>query len=407
VNQQTNHPAPLDDVRVLDFTVMLAGPFATMMLGDYGAEIIKIEEPSRGDLARTGGPFLPQDTQRKAGGFFLSINRNKKSITLNLKHPQAVEIVKELVKVADVVMENFRPGVMDRLGLGYEALSEVNPKIVYTSISGFGRTGPYRDRPSFDLVAQAMGGVMSITGPKGGPPCKFGPGIGDIWPASMAAFTTMAALHRAKSTGEGQHVDAAMYDSMVYMMERALMMYSLAGIVSQPEGNTHPLYAPYDCFQTRDNKYLVIAGHWDKQWAGLCRTMEMEHLIEDPRFRTVPDRANNYGELRPIVEQWTVSSDRDDLVNRLLANDVPCGPVNTVEDIHQCPQAAQRNMLVEVPHPLGEPFKIAGVPVKLSKTPGSLRSEAPRLGEHNREVYGELLGYDAARVRRLKEEGII
>lgn len=401
-----NH-LPLEDIRVLDFTVMLAGPFATMMLGDFGAEIIKVEEPEKGDPARAGGPFAPHDTERKAGGFFLSINRNKKSITLNLKHPAGIEIAKALAGQSHVFIENFRPGVMERLGLGYEALREINPKIVYASISGFGHTGPYRDRPTFDLVAQAMGGAMSITGPKHGPPLKFGPGIGDIWPAAMAAFTIMAALHWAERTGEGQHIDCAMYDSMIYMMERAVMMYSLAGIVSRPEGNAHPLYAPYDSFETRDGNYVVIAGHWDKQWANLCRAMGMEGLVNDPRYVSVPDRAANYAELKPVIEQWTRAHGRDEIVEFLLACDVPVAAVNTVEDIFQCPQVEERGILVEVDHPLRGTFKVVDVPAKLSETRGRVRRAAPRLGQDNDELYGQLLGYGPERLRALRKEKVI
>ena len=256
----------LNDIRVLDFTLMLAGPYATMMLGDYGAEIIKIEQPGTGDNTRSIGPFSKQDNDHRAGGFFLSISRNQKSMTLTLKHPKGVAIVKELVKSAHIVIENFRPGVMDRLGLGYETLSAINPRIVYTSISGFGHTGPYRERPAFDLIAQAMGGVMAMTGPRGGTPYKVGPGIGDIWAATIAAFATMVALHDVDKTGKGQHVDCAMYDTMLYMIERAIMMYSISGIISGREGNAHPLYAPYDFFETKDGKYIVIAGHWEKHW---------------------------------------------------------------------------------------------------------------------------------------------
>lgn len=399
--------SPLDGLRVLDFTVMLAGPFTTMMLADYGADVIKIEQPRSGDPARAGGPFVPEDVDRSAGGFFLSINRNKRGITLDLKTPRAREIVAELVRVSDAVVENFRPGVMERLGMDYAALHAINPRIVYTSISGFGQTGPYRDRPSFDVVAQAMGGPMSITGPRGGHPYKFGPGIGDIWPAAVAAFSTMVALHHAERTGEGQHVDCAMYDSMIYLMERALMMYSLAGIVSEPEGNSHPLYAPYDCFATRDGKFVVIAAHWDNHWRNLCKAMEREDLTKDPRFRGVALRADNYAHLRPILDDWCRSRDRDCLVALLLTHGVPAGPVHSVEDIFACPQVRERQMLETVRHPLGKYFYIVGIPAKLSSTPGAVRRAAPGLGEHNREVYGSLLGYQATEIEEMYRKNVI
>jgi CoA:oxalate CoA-transferase len=397
----------LEDVRVLDFTAMLAGPFASMMFADYGAEVIKIEPVGKGDYTRNIGPFANQDSEKKAGGYFLSISRNKKSMAINLKHPKGIEIIKELTKKSDIVIENFRPGVMDRLGLGYDSLREVNPKIVYTSISGFGHSGPYKKRPAFDLVAQAMGGVMSITGPKGGPPYKFGPGIGDIWASTIAAYASMVALHCAKETGEGQHVDCAMYDTMIYMMERAIMMYSMAGIVSGCEGNSHPLYAPYDCFESKDGKYVVIAGHWDKQWENLCRAMEREDLLENPKLKTMGDRAQNYNYLRPIIENWTKSRDRNDVVDFLIQEDVPVGPVNTVEDIFNCEHVKARDMLVEINHPIAGKFKIVNAPAKFSKTPGAVQKAAPTLGQHTEEILKMYLGYSDETIQSLRDEKTI
>ena len=398
---------PLEGIRVLDFTIMLAGPFATMMLGDCGAEVIKIERPGTGDNTRAIGPFSSKDPDHQAGGVFLSIGRNKKSITIDLKRPKGIEIVKELVKKSDVVLENFRPGVMDRLGLGYSELSRVNPRIVYTSISGFGQTGPYRERPSFDLIAQAMGGVMAMTGPKGGAPCKVGPGIGDIWAASIAAYATMVALHSSNITGQGQHVDCAMYDSMIYMIERAVMMYSLAGIVSGRDGNAHPLYAPYDCFETKDGKHVVVAGHWENQWQNLCRAMNRQDLLEDPRFRTMWDRAQNYEHLRSIIETWIAARNREEIISMLIDYDVPVGPVNTVEDIFNCPQVNAREMLSEIHHPIVGQMKIVGVPIQFSETPARVRSAAPLLGEHTEEVLRNILSLSDSEIQTMREEGVI
>ena len=400
-------PQSLDDIRVLDFTLMLAGPFATMMLGDYGAEIIKIEQPGKGDNTRNIGPFADHDTEHKAGGFFLSISRNKKSITVNLKHPEGVRIVEELAKTAHVVIENFRPGVMDRLGLGYESLSKINPKIVYTSISGFGHTGPYRERPAFDLIAQAMGGIMAMTGPKGGSPYKVGPGIGDIWPAAIAAYATMVALHAVEKTGQGQHVDCAMYDSMLYMAERAIMMYSMAGTISGRYGNAHPLYAPYDCFETKDVKHVVIAGHWEKQWENLCKAIKRPDLLEDPRFNTMWGRSEHYSYLKSVITYWTTSMERDEIVRILMEYDVPVAPVNTVDDIFNCPQVETREMLVETEHPIAGLMKIAGIPAKLSRTPGRIDSAAPLLGEHTNETLKGLLGYDDHKIHELRSKKVI
>lgn len=398
---------PLKDLRVLDFTVMLAGPYATMMLADCGAEVLKIERPGTGDNTRSIGPFSGADPARQAGGFFLSISRNKKSVTLDLKHPKGTELAKGLAAKSDVVIENFRPGVMDRLGLGYSALKRINPRIVYTSISGFGHTGPYKDRPSFDLIAQAMGGVMAMTGPKNGPPCKVGPGIGDIWAASLAAYATMVAVVSAMKTGQGQHVECAMYDSMLYMVERAVMMYSMAGIVSRPVGNAHPLYAPYDCFETKDAKYVVLAGHWENQWRNLCRAMNREDLIADPRFGSMWDRAQNYEPLRSLIQTWVLGLNREEVISTLIEYDVPVGPVNTVEDIFACPQVKARDMLSEVRHPIAGRLNIVGVPMKFSETPVGVRSAAPLLGEHTEEVLKALLALSDAEIQSLREDEVI
>ncbi len=397
----------LDDIRVLDFTLMLAGPFATMMLGDFGAEVIKVEQPGTGDNTRNIGPFRDHDTEHKAGGFFLSISRNKKSLTVNLKHKKGIEIIRGLTKTSHVVVENFRPGVMERLGLGYDSLREINPKIVYTSISGFGHSGPYRERPAFDLIAQAMGGVMAMTGAKGGPPYKAGPGIGDIWPAAIAAYATMVALHAAEKTGQGQHVDCAMYDSMLYMVERAIMMYSMSGIVSGRDGNAHPLYAPYDCFETKDGKYVVIAGHWEKQWENLCNAMKRNDLLEDSRFDTMWGRSEHYDDLKSTISNWTISLERDEIVRILIEYDVPAAPVNTVDDIFNCPQVKARNMLVETKHPISGSMKIAGIPAKLSGTPGRIETAAPLLGEHTDEILKGILGYDDSKIKALRTEKVI
>jgi CoA:oxalate CoA-transferase len=400
------HP-PLKGIRVLDFTIMLGGPFATMMLGDCGAEVIKIERRGTGDDTRHIGPFSSKDTERKAGGFFLSIGRNKKSVTINLKHPKGIEIAKGLVKKSDVVFENFRPGAMDRLGLGYNELRKINPRIVYTSISGFGHSGPYRDRPSFDLIAQAMGGLMAMTGPRGGAPCKAGPGVGDIWASCIAAYATMVALHHANKTGRGQHVDCAMYDSMLYRIERAVMMYSLAGIVSGRDGNAHPLYAPYDCFEARDGKYVVVAGHWENQWKNLCRAMNREDLLKDPRFSTMWDRAQNYDLLRSLIQTWIAARNREEIISMLVEYDVPVGPVNSVEDIFNCPQVKARQMLSEIHHPIAGPMKIVGVPLKFSETPVGVRRAAPLLGANTEEVLKSILSLSDYEVQTLRDEGAI
>jgi len=404
-------PKPLEDVRVLDLTIMLAGPFCTMLLADYGAEVIKIEMPGGGDPTRAIGPFVEKDKDRILGGYFFSINRNKKSLTLNLKTEKGKEIFKELVKKSDVLVENFRPGVLERLGLGYyDVLRKINPRLVYATITGFGHPNilksPYWDRPSFDLIAQAMGGVMSITGPKGGPPLKTGPGIGDTWASLLTAFAIMAALHYARRTGIGQHVDCSMYDAMLNCIERAIVIYSISGEVSVPMGNAHPLLAPYDAYKAKDG-YVVIAAHWPKMWENLCKVIGREDLVNDPRFLTTNERAKNYDQLKPIIEEWTSQRTRKEIIDILLKNDIPAGPINTVKDIFECPHVKAREMLVEVQHPLNDKVKIVNAPVKMSETPGGVERPAPLPGEHNEEILCGLLGYSKSDVEKLKQEGVI
>jgi CoA:oxalate CoA-transferase len=252
-----------------------------------------------------------------------------------------------------------------------------------------------------------MGGVMAMTGPKGGTPYKVGPGIGDIWAATIAAFATMVALHDVGKTGKGQHVDCAMYDTMLYMIERAIMMYSISGIISGREGNAHPLYAPYDCFETKDGKYIVIAGHWEKHWKNFCHAMKQDQLLEKPELKSMSGRAENYHDLRPIIDTWVKSNKRDALVELLIEHDVPVAPVQTVDDIFKCPQVKAREMLVDVQHPIAGLFQIAGPPAKLSKTPGDINKAAPLLGEHTEEILRNLLAYGAEDIQHLKDEGVI
>ncbi len=404
-------PLPLQDVLVLDLTLFLAGPYCTMLLADYGAEVIKVEPPAKGDNTREIGPFSQGDKNHEAGGYFLSISRNKKAITLDLKKEKGKKILWELIKKADVLVENFRPGVMERLGFGWSSVREVNSKLVYASISGFGQTdilkSPFWDRPSFDLVAQAMSGAMSITGHKGGSPLKFGPGIGDIWASVLAAYGIMVALHHARRAGQGQQVDCAMYDAMVYMMERAVMIYAMSGEISRPMGNSHPLFGPYDVFKTKDG-HVVIAAHWENHWKIFCNLMGREDLAADPRLQSMGGRAGHHENLvKPAIEEWTTQRTTQEIVNLLIENGVPVAPVNNVKDLFHCPHIKAREMLVDLEHPIAGELKVVGIPVKMSATPGAVRSPAPLLGQHNREVLQELLGYDEKAIQDLEKEGVI
>ncbi|MGE0485597.1 MAG: CaiB/BaiF CoA transferase family protein [Gammaproteobacteria bacterium] len=392
----------LEGIVVLDLTQMLAGPYCTMILADHGADVIKIEPPG-GDMSRAMGPYLPEDTARAQGGYFHSINRNKRSMVLDLKNADDRAAFLALIDQADVVVENYRAGVMERLGLGYEALSARNPRLVYACIRGFGdaRSGasPYGDWPAFDIVAQAMSGFMAMTGPPG-TPMKAGPGVGDIIPGVMAAFGVVAAVRHAEQTGKGQFVDVGMVDAMIAVCERNVYRYSFGGAVSKPEGNDHPLVSPFSVYRAADG-WMALGCPTDSQWHALIEVMEQQALAADPRFVTNEDRARNQVELRAIIETWTATMTKHELAER-LGGRVPCGPVNDITDIVADSHAAARDMLpsIEVPG-LERRAAVAGVPVKFSAAPGRVRHAGPALGEHTQEILDQ---FRITRVHGLGED---
>jgi crotonobetainyl-CoA:carnitine CoA-transferase CaiB-like acyl-CoA transferase len=398
----------LAGLKVIDLTQMLAGPYCSMMFADQGATVIKIE-PITGDPTRGLGPFLADDEAQYFGGYFQSTNRNKQSIAINLKSEEGVALLKQLTVDADIVVENFRAGVMDRLGVGYEVLSRDNPKLVYGAIRGFGdpRTGasPYVDRPAFDVVAQAMGGAMGITGPDSETPMKIGPGVGDIFPAAMAAFGILSALHHAQRTGEGQFVDVAMYDGVVAMCERLIYQQSYTGRTPSPEGNQHPILCPFGLFDTRNGK-VTIACPRDGFWRELTIAMGRPELADDPKFLTNNLRLANRDETTALVEQWTLSHTNAEIAE-MLDGKVPFGPVNTAKDIYEDPHMAIRDMLVEVDHPGSEtPGTIASTPIRMTSTPGGVKSRAPLIGQDTDAVLMSL-GLAAEKIADLKERQII
>jgi len=386
----------LEGVVVLDLTQMLAGPFCTMLLADHGADVIKVEPP-QGDMSRAMGPFLPEDQARRHGGYFHSINRNKRSIVLDLKDADDRAAFRALAREADVVVENYRGGVMERLGLGYETLRADNPRLVYAAIRGFGdaRTGasPYAAWPAFDIVAQAMSGFMSMTGPPG-TPMKAGPGIGDLVPGLMCAFGIVAAVRHAERSGHGQFLDVAMVDTLLALCERAVYRYSFGGAVSRPEGNEHPLVNPFSVYPARDG-WMALGCPTDVQWRELVAVMERPELAADPRFLGNEDRVRNADTLRPIIEAWTSAHDKHELM-AVLGGRVPCGPINDIADIVADPHFAARGMLPTVELTgLGREAVVAGIPVHLSATPGAVRRAGPMLGEHTAEVF-EQFGIERA-----------
>jgi crotonobetainyl-CoA:carnitine CoA-transferase CaiB-like acyl-CoA transferase len=377
-------PGPLSGIKVLDLTAMLAGPFTTMLLADLGADVVKVEPPT-GDRTRGVGPLRPDDDPEQAlGGYFQSVNRGKRSIVLDLKSEAGAAAFLDLVRVADVVVENYNAGVMERLGLSYEELAVVNPRLVYAALRGFGdsRSGksPYEAWPSFDIVAQAMGGFAGITGPVGGPPHKAGPGIGDIFPGTLLALGIAAGVRHAERTGEGQFVDVAMYDAILALCERIVYQRSYLNIVPGPMGNGHPLLAPFEIMRTADG-WIAVAAPGNKHWGVLAETMERPDLVHDPRFATPKARIANVVELRQILGQWLAVRPTAAVV-AALGGRIPIGPVNTAADIFEDEHVRLREMLVDVEQPGSDtPVTIVGSPLKFSATPSGVRGRGPKLGE--------------------------
>jgi CoA:oxalate CoA-transferase len=396
----------LKDVRVIDLSHVLAGPTATMILADLGAEVIHIEQP-RGDEAREYGPFAGE-VDRNRSGYFISLNRNKKSLVLDLKQAKGKEILRELIRVGDVFVENFRPGTMEALGFGWEQVRRINPKIIYASISGFGHDAlpEYASRPAYDIIAQAYSGLMSITGPEGGPPCRVGASVGDIMSGYQAAIGILAALYYRTQTGKGQHYDGAMVDGLFALMENAVIRYTVGGDIPKPLGTSHPSITPFQAFKTRDD-WMVIAIGADRLWGQLCRALGRDDLSEDERFRTNPSRHKNREALLGILSEELRKRKAADWAVIFEREGVPYSPVNNVEQICEDPQIRYRNMLVEIEQKGIGKMRIAGSPFRLSETPGRVCRGAPVLGENSEEILGSVLKKTKAEIELLKAEGVI
>ncbi len=391
---------PLEGILVVDLTRALAGPYCTMMLADFGARVVKIESPEGGDDTRGWGPpFVGGES-----AYFLSVNRNKESVTLNLKHPKGREVLHRLLARADVLVENFRPGVMDRLGLGYQELHERYPRLVYCSISGFGQDGPYREKPAYDLILQGMGGIMGITGEEEGPPVKVGVAVADIAAGMFAAYGILVALWARERTGRGQLVDAALLDGQVAWLTYAAANYFATGQNPRRMGSAHPNLVPYQAFRTRDG-YLNVAVGSEAIWQRFCEVVAPE-LRDDPRFATNPDRVRNRSELIPLLEarfRERTTAEWGELLDRA---GVPNGPIYLISEVFRDPQTLHRQMKVTLPHPTAGEVTVTGVPVKLSETPGDVYRPPPLLGQHTEAVLREL-GYTSEEVDALRREGAI
>jgi len=402
----------LDGLVVVDLTQMLAGPYASMMLADQGARVIKVEPPG-GDLTRRTGPHMDDGLRMEQGGFgayFASINRGKESIVVDLKQEAGKEVLLRLVRDADVLIENYRSGVMERLGLGYETLAQHNPRLVYAALRGFGdrRSGdsPYASWPAYDPVAQAMGGIMAITGPvPGGAPTKIGPGVGDIVPAMFLSFGIASACWRAQRTGKGQFVDVGMVDSVLALCERIVFQHSTTGAVPGPEGNGHPLICPFGLFPAKDG-YVSLGIPRDEFWRSFVELAGMPELASDPRYASSAARLARRDEVDRLVSRWTSARTKSELAG-ILGGKVPFGPVFDAEDIFSDPHFRERAMLVEVEQPGAKRrLTIANTPLRMSQTPGGVKRRAPLVGEHTDALLAEF-GYDACKRHELRSLGVI
>ncbi len=396
------HTSPLSDVLVLDLSRILAGPYCTMFLGDLGADVIKIEQPGMGDGSRQWGPPW-------AGGesaYYLCVNRNKRSVAINLKTDRGREIVKALATKADVLIENFKLGTMETWGLGYENLRASNPGLIYCSITGYGQYGPHADRPGYDFIIQAEGGIMSICGPTDGPPHKVGVAIVDITAGMYAGIAILAALHERSRSGEGHYIDIALLDSQVAWLANVASNYLISGDVPTRFGNAHPNIVPYEAFKARDRWFAIGVGT-DRQFRRLCEILGEPDLADDPLYATNPMRVENRRELVSILGKLLLHKDVEYWIEKLTDVGIPCAPINTIDRVFNHPQVKARNMITTLSHPTAKTINLVGSPIKMSRTPISFHKHPPLLGEHTDSVLEGLLDLDKGELKSLHEAGVI
>ncbi|MFC1944637.1 CaiB/BaiF CoA transferase family protein [Chloroflexota bacterium] len=393
---------PLEEIKILELTLALSAPFGIMILCDLGAEVIKVEKVDGGDISRQNAPII-----NGVSLYFYSINRGKKSVALNLKTPEGKALFLDLVKQADVVVENFVPGTMDRLGLGYEILRKQNPRLIYAACSGFGQTGPYHEKPAVDIIVQGMGGIMSITGEEDGPPVRPGASLGDIAAGLFLSIGILSALIERDRSGKGQMIDVSMLDCQVAILENAFIRYLNTGEVPQRIGTRHPLVTPFQAFQTKDGYIVVSAAGKIDQWALFTEMIGRPHLLSDERFEDRTSRTKHHKVLEPILAEALQEKTTNEWLSIFESIGIPCGPLNTIPETAADPQVLHRDMFVAVPdNRLGE-VKICNTPIKLSRTPANVEHGAPDLGEHTRKVLSEWLGLQIAQLKSFEDKKVI
>jgi len=390
--------AALSGIRVLDLSRVLAGPFCTMLLGDMGAEIIKIEVPGTGDDSRRYPPFIGEES-----AYFMNLNRNKKSMVLNLKDEKGKQILLDLVKQSHVILENFRPGTMEKLGLGYDVIKKQNPDIIYSCISGFGHQGLYKDLPGYDIIGQAMGGIMSITGWPDSPPTRTGTAIGDVLAGLCTCIGILSSLIHVQNGGTGQKVDISLVDSVVSAMETIIQIYLVEKRIPQRTGNRYEFIYPYDTFRAKDGWVIIAVGN-NKLWKIFCQAIERTDLLEDETLTDNYDRVKRHESVKQIVEEWTQDKSVKQIVKFFQERQIPCAPVYNVKDVVEDPHiASARRMIREVEHPVAGLMKCIGSPINLSETPAEIITPAPLLGEHTEVLLKSLLNMSDEQISNLKE----
>lgn len=392
----------LQNLTVLDLTRVVSAPYAASVLGDFGANVIKIEMPGSGDDARGYGPYENGESM-----YYANLNRNKRGITLNLKTQEGKDILKSLVKEADILLENYRPGVMDKLGLGYDVLKEINPRLIYGALSGFGSYGPYSQRPGYDIISQGMGGLMSVTGAKGGEPTRSGNAMGDILGGMNLVIGVLMAVNARNMTGVGQRIDVSLVDSVVASLENAYIRYFKSGELPVRNGNAYASIAPYDTYRAKDGRVIIACGN-QKLYERLCNeVLDMAWMITDERFLNVPLRVANNEIQKQYIEEWTMQYTVDEIVEKVLAKGIPAAPIFNVRQITEDEHIAKaREMFIEIDHPTIGRMKVNGSPIKLMDMMPRINCPAPTLGQHNEEIL-EGLGYTAEQIADFKEQGVI